>query len=262
MTAPGHWTEATWIELDEVDSTNAEAMRRALDGARGPLYVRAERQTEGRGRSGRSWVVPEGNLAMSRLGVVGCAPAQVPQLSLVAGLAVHRAAAWALEGGKEPSGPGGGLVLKWPNDLMLDGAKLGGILIEGTQVGAVLMAVIGIGLNTTLAPEVAGRRTAALAPAAPRMGSPRAFASLVARHLEEVLEQWDDGRGFAAVRAAWMAVASPIGTEMSVETPQGRIAGRFGGLDFDGALLLRDDQGGVHRYTYGDVTLASEREMS
>lgn len=252
------WTAAQWIELDEVDSTNAEAMRRAVAGARGPLYIRADRQTAGRGRSGRVWQLGEGNLALSRLGRVGCTPGEVPQLSFVAGVALYRTTVWALGDG----GGGGRLTLKWPNDVLLDGAKLGGILIEATRLDDALMAVIGIGLNTCQAPEIPGRRTASLSPVAVKMGSPRAFASLVARHLEDGLALWDDGHGFSSVRDAWLAGASPEGTQMSIETPEGRVSGRFLGLDEDGSLLMSDQHGDARRFSYGDVTLASEREMS
>lgn len=111
-----------FVELDQIDSTNAEAMRRVLAGERGPLYIRAERQTAGRGRSGRQWVASQGNLALSRLGPVGCSMASVPQLSLVAGVAIYRAAMAVLG---ERIGHAA-LLLKWPNDVLLDGAKLAG----------------------------------------------------------------------------------------------------------------------------------------
>jgi BirA family biotin operon repressor/biotin-[acetyl-CoA-carboxylase] ligase len=144
---------------------------------------------------------------------------------------------------------------------LLGGAKLGGILVEATQVSGALVTVIGFGLNISHAPYVPGRRTAALAAVASRPGSTAQIAKRVAQNLEALLTQWDDGRGFDDIRAAWLAVAAPVGTAMTVETLQGRVDGAFAGLDREGALLMDVDQD-RRRYTYGDVTLASEREMS
>jgi len=257
MAAVAQADQATWVELDEVDSTNTEATRRALAGARGPLYVRAERQTAGRGRSGRVWAAPSGNLALSWMGRMRCPPDAIPQLSLVAGLAVFQALAEALKGSDQARN----LQIKWPNDVLLDGAKLAGILVEATQVAGEQIAVIGIGINVAHAPEVSGRRTAALAAAGVRVPSLRDMARLVARHLEAVLARWDEGRGFDAVRRAWLAAATPKGTPMTVETRAGRVSGCFDSLAADGALILTDSSGGMRSYSYGDVTLDSEREM-
>lgn len=260
MSAPGRGVARAWVTLEEVDSTNAEAMRRAVAGAIGPLYVRADRQTAGRGRSGRAWSAPDGNLALSRLGPLDCAPQVVPQLSLVAGLAVHRACAGLLGG----TDAGRRLKLKWPNDLLLDGGKLAGVLVEATTVGGQRVAVIGIGVNLAVAPAVPGRRTSALVDAAAGESAvaPAAAAERVADALDEALDEWDEGRGFGRLREAWLAAAIALGTAMTIETPQGRVAGSFGGLGEGGALLLRTEAGRLQSFAYGDVTLASEQEMS
>lgn len=246
-----------FVELDQIDSTNAEAMRRVLAGERGPLYIRAERQTAGRGRSGRQWVASQGNLALSRLGPVGCSMASVPQLSLVAGVAIYRAAMAVLG---ERIGHAA-LLLKWPNDVLLDGAKLAGVLVEATSIQRELVAVVGIGCNVAHAPDIANRRTTALATAT-HPPDPAAFGRLVALHLEAVLGLWDDGRGFEMIRQAWLSASTALGTEMSIQTSAGLVRGFFGGLDDDGGLILRDGRGATQKYTYGDVRLASEREMS
>lgn len=258
MVAAGPTIEPRWIELDEIDSTNAEAMRRAVAGERGPLYIRANRQTAGRGRSGRAWVAPAGNLALSRLGRIGAPPGLVPQMSLVAGLAVWTAVAAVLG----ESDAAALLQLKWPNDVLLNGAKLAGILVEATMVGGEPVAVIGIGLNVAYAPEVPGRRTAALAGAVQRTPVLDEISREIARRLEAALVLWDEGRGFEVVRRAWLAAAVREGTAMTIESRAGQVSGTFQGLDADGALLLADEAGRLHRFAYGDVTLASEREMS
>lgn len=249
---------ARWVEFDEVDSTNAEAMRRALAGECGPLYVRADRQTAGRGRSGRAWLGPQGNLALSRMGRIAAAPGVVPQLSLVAGVAVYRAAGAVIGAGETARS----LQLKWPNDVLLDGAKLAGILVEATTVGGELIAIIGIGLNVAHAPVVSGRRTAALAAVPGHVPVLTDVARTVAWHLEDALSLWDGGRGFDAIRAAWMSASVPEGTAMTITGTGGQVSGSFRGLDADGALILADGEGRARSFAYGDVTLASEREMS
>ena len=247
------------LVLPQVDSSNAEAFRLALKGETGPLYIRAERQTAGRGRSGRAWSAPNGNLALSRLGPLQCPPQAVPQISLVAGVAVHRACAALLSGYEAAVAR---LHLKWPNDLLLDGAKLAGILIESTTVGGQSIAVIGIGINLSTAPEVAGRRTAALAEVAGRSIPPAEAAECVVVHLEQALSAWAEARAFNLIRAQWLERATPVGAAMTIETGNGRIGGAFAGLDAGGALLLRTSSGTLQTFTYGDVTLASEQEMS
>lgn len=247
-TGPG---EPHWIELDEVDSTNAEVMRRALAGERGPLYVRADRQTAGRGRSGRNWQTPAGNLALSRLVRLECQPSAAPQLAFVAGLAVHRAAATVLAGIDVATR----LHLKWPNDLLLDRAKLAGILIEASTIGADRLAVIGIGVNLAEAPSLPDRSTIALRQVAGESTTPRAFAAIVGERLEQALELWDHGRGFPAIRAAWLQASLPIGTPISVNTGRGAASGTFAGLEPGGALLLDVGNGGRQTYSFGDVAL-------
>ncbi len=250
--------EVKWLELDEVDSTNAEAMRRAIAGERGPLYVRADSQIAGRGRSGREWSAPRGNLALSRLGRIDAPLSAIPQLSLVAGVAVYRAAVEALSGGDETRG----LQLKWPNDILLGGAKLAGILVEATTLAGDLLAVIGIGVNVAHAPKVQNRRTAALADNVSGVPDVKNLARRMAHHLEDALAVWDESRGFEAIRNAWLSGAIAGGTAMTIWTPAGQVSGLFQGLDSGGALILAEEGGGVRRFTHGDVTLASEWEMS
>ena len=248
--SPARANGARWVELDEVDSTNSEAMRRAAAGERGVLYIRAERQTAGRGRSGRAWETRGGNLALSRLGAISCPPAAVPQLALVAGVGVHGAIA-DLIGAQTAAG----LRLKWPNDVLLGGAKVAGILVEASTFGADRVAVIGVGINLAHAPDVPGRATTALARCMAERVEPRPAAALVASHIERAIALWDEGRGFAAVRSAWLAASLPAGTRLSVNTGAGSAAGVFGGLDDGGALLIELDNGQRQTFSFGDVAL-------
>src|SRR5262249_18700944 len=129
------------VAHETIASTNTEALALARHGERGPLWVTAVTQSAGRGRRGREWVSQPGNLFATLLLADPCPSDCAPQLSFVAGLAVHDAVVETA----------GGLVsrlsLKWPNDLLCDGAKLAGILIEGEGSGAALNVAIGIGIN-------------------------------------------------------------------------------------------------------------------
>ncbi len=234
--------------LAAVDSTNAEALRRAQSGERGPLWIVADVQTAGRGRSGRGWSSDAGNLHASLLVTLSLPQPLAYQLALVAGVAVFD----ALGAATYPAPPG--LRLKWPNDILVGDAKAGGILIESSVAGGSLAAVIGIGVNLAASPSLPDRPATYLAAhgAAPEPG---VLLAAISASLEAWLPAWDEGRGFAAVRQAWLNRALPIGERLSIHTGPERVLGTFSGLDADGALLL-DVDGDVRRFTFGDVSLA------
>lgn len=234
--------------LAAVDSTNAEALRRAQAGERGPLWILADVQTAGRGRSGRSWSSDAGNLHASLLITLSLPQPMAYQLALVAGVAVVDALSSAIL--PVPAG----LRLKWPNDILIGDAKAGGILIESSTIGGDLAAVIGIGLNVASSPAIPDRATTHLA-AHGIVPGPPSLLTLIAASMRSWLETWDDGRGFAAVREAWLTRALPIGERLSINTGPEHVAGTFAGLDPEGALLL-DVDGSVRRFTFGDVSLA------
>jgi BirA family biotin operon repressor/biotin-[acetyl-CoA-carboxylase] ligase len=237
----------------EIDSTNSEAMRRASAGQTGPLWIVAERQRAGRGRSGRRWTSEPGNLFASLLLQLDCAPALAAQLSLVAGLALHETVA----GLTVTPFKDGCLVLKWPNDVLLQGAKFSGILIETQRIGRTLAAVIGIGVNLVSHPDEPGRATTALA----RHGihtDPQSCLAALDVALFARLADWNCGAGFAAIREAWLARSVGRGEPLSVNTGQGPVSGLFSGLDCNGALLIATASG-TKTVTFGDVMLARER---
>lgn len=238
------------LHLPEIDSTNAEAMRRALAGDDGPLWIMADRQSAGRGRSGRAWESLPGNLFASLLITTSCPVAKAGELSLVAGVA-------AIDAIRKAALPHAiaDLRLKWPNDILIGAAKAGGILIESSARGSRLLAVIGIGLNLASAPESVATAATSLA----RHGltlSPRDALCVLAEAMSAWLDIWSDGTGFAAVRTAWLERAGPTGEPLSVHTGRGLVEGRFAGLDADGALLVSRADGEQLRFTFGDVSLA------
>ena len=238
------------MHLAEIASSNAEAMRLALAGEYGPLWVVADRQTAGRGRSGRVWSSEPGNLFASHLVTLASSSAKAYQLSLVAGVAVINAIREF--GCLHPGVP---IRLKWPNDILIGGAKTGGILVETTSAGGRLKSVIGIGLNLTSHPE-------GIEPPATHLGAhgrpPEALSILepIAASLDHWLATWQEGAGFAAVREAWLQRAGPSGERCTVKAGDQLITGSFVGMDANGALILLDSDGRERRYDYGDVTLS------
>jgi BirA family biotin operon repressor/biotin-[acetyl-CoA-carboxylase] ligase len=236
------------IDLDEVDGTNAEAMRLVLRGERGPLWIRAKRQTAGRGRSGRAWTSQGGNLFASYVVSLNCPLEKAGQLSLVAGVAVIDAVRRA---GDVP-----GLRLKWPNDILIAGAKVGGILVESSTPAppARIVVIIGVGLNLVSAPADLGRSATFLAEAGLAL-SPRDALCFLAQTMSDWIRIWDDGAGFVQVREAWLGRAGAIGEPLTVNAARGPVAGTFAGIDATGALLIDDAGGNQISFAFGDVTL-------
>ena len=244
------------LGLDDIDSTNDEAKRLVASGERGPLWVTAKRQTKGRGRLGREWISPPGNLHASLI-LSDFGPQRIaPQLGFVAGLA-------CLDALRALSGNSSRLALKWPNDLLLDGAKLGGILLEGVTIAAAggsslppIAAVIGIGVNCDSAPGDLPYEARALS--ALRVGAPTA-PSLFARlsdAMVETLDVWAGGAGFPALRERWLALAAGLGGPIRVMLSRGEtIEGRFKTIDASGRLII-DTDAGARIVDAGDVILA------
>ncbi|MFX0545673.1 biotin--[acetyl-CoA-carboxylase] ligase [Roseovarius sp. S1116L3] len=217
--------------LGEVDSTNAEGLRLARTLA-GPTWIFAQRQVAGRGRRGRAWTDPAGNFAASLVLRPEGAPGRAALRSFVAALALHDALSAVA--------PHADLALKWPNDVLLSGGKLAGILLEGASSAERMEhLVIGFGVNLAEAPP---RGDAAVAPVSLRGGAgvdvtPEALlghlaAAYARREAEFVAE------GFAPVRDAWLARAARLGQEVIARTMQGETRGIFETVDADGQLVL------------------------
>lgn len=219
-----------------LDSTNEEALRLARTGASGPLWILTREQTAGRGRRGRRWVSRPGNLFATLLLRV---PAERSgELAFVAALAVADTV--------EAFAPSSSVRLKWPNDVLLDGRKVAGMLLE--RSGAAL--AIGIGINLAHHPEEMEFPATSLSSLGRSVESDEAFRVLAVR-MAAWYEVWS-GEGFAAIRTAWVRRASGIGAAVTVRVVNGEQHGVFEDLDADGALLLRSG-GAVARVTAGDV---------
>lgn len=234
------------LRLGEIDSTNAEALRRATAGEVGPLWLLAARQTAGRGRRGRSWLSEPGNLFLTYLGETDRPAPELALLGFAAGVAL-------LEAGQALGARG--LSLKWPNDLLLNGRKCAGILLEsGASAPGRLWFALGVGVDIASAPEGLDQETAALAEAlAEPAPTPEAlFAAFAPR-----LAAWANRlarEGFAPLREAWLQGAHGIGGDITAEHQGARVPGRFEGLSETGELLLAaEPDGRLLRVAAGDV---------
>jgi len=236
------------IELDSIDSTNSEAQRRAEAGAGDGTLILARRQTAGRGRRGRRWSSPYGNLYCSLVLRPDCDAAKAAQLSFLSALAAGEAIAGMLP-------PLAVLTYKWPNDVLVEGAKLAGILLESTsRSGAkVDWVVVGVGVNVASAPSDTPYPATSLVAEGAEDASIETVLGSFARHFLRWRDLWFE-RGFAPLRAAWLARAQGLGGPVEVQFENRRLSGRFADLDADGALLLEDTAGGgLRRIAAGDV---------
>ncbi|MDE2486395.1 MAG: biotin--[acetyl-CoA-carboxylase] ligase [Alphaproteobacteria bacterium] len=231
---------------DEIDSTNAEARRRAEAGESGPVWITAAVQTAGRGRRGRSWSTRRGNLAATLLMVTDRPPVEAAQISFVAALAAAETADACI-------GPDVA-QLKWPNDVMIRGRKAVGILVEsGPREDGRLWLAIGIGVNLAHAPDDVERPATSFADhMAGAPPEPLAALEILAARFDAWREAWAL-QGFSAIARAWTLRAAGLGQRCVARLPNRMIEGLAEGLDADGALRLRLDDGSVERVTAGDV---------
>jgi BirA family transcriptional regulator, biotin operon repressor / biotin---[acetyl-CoA-carboxylase] ligase len=251
--------------LGTTGSTNAEARLRAQRGERGPLWITATAQTQGRGRHGRTWISPPGNLYASLLLRDPSPFEYAPQLAFVAALALRDAV--ALEAKTEAKTLVPQLKFKWPNDLLLDGRKCAGILIEGEatpggEAGKRFIVVIGIGVNCSSHPPTGDGGISFPATDLQAHGAAitpeQLFARLSATMYRRVT-QWDRGRGFPAILSDWLAHARGIGEPIAVRNGDAEMQGRFVGLDHSGRLVLERSDGGITKIAAGDVFPFTER---
>jgi BirA family biotin operon repressor/biotin-[acetyl-CoA-carboxylase] ligase len=219
-----------------IGSTNDRALELARAG-QDQVWVVADQQQGGRGRSGRLWVSPLGNLYASLSLVDPCAMAQSPQLGFVAGLAIHDAV-------QSLTSCGPRLRIKWPNDLLLDGAKLSGLLLEGGSMGHHFVMTIGIGLNLVTHPADTPYHATDLGAAG---FSVTRDACLVALHhcMRNWMAAWDRGLGFAQIREAWLQRAAFLDEMITIRRGDKPLQGLFKTLDSDGRLVLGTQDGDV-----------------
>lgn len=231
---------------DSLGSTMDEARRLAEAGDEDGTLVWAREQTAGRGRLGRGWASPRGNLYLSLLLRPECAPAQAAQLGFVAALALGEAIG--------SISPPVDVTYKWPNDVLLHGRKVAGILLESrsTPEGALDWLVLGLGANVASHPKDTPYPATSLRfEGVPRDVDEIDLLEAFARYFVNWASRWLED-GFAPVRAAWLRHAERLGEEIEVRLPNQTLTGTFRDLDGEGHLLLGQPEG-VRRIAAGEV---------
>ncbi|HUH83371.1 MAG TPA: biotin--[acetyl-CoA-carboxylase] ligase [Stellaceae bacterium] len=246
MTAQPRLSPFYRVQLfDAIDSTNEEGKRQARNGAAEGTLIWARAQTAGRGRRGRDWVSPEGNLYLSLVLRPERSAAEAAQLGFAAALAVAEAVGPLLPEGVR-------LSLKWPNDVLLDGRKVSGILLESqASDGRLDWLIVGMGINLASFPERGDYPATSLVAVGASVAVEALLAAVAAR-FEAWYRRWREA-GFAPLREAWLARAQGLGATIRVRLSIGESHGRFAGLDAEGALLLDDDVNGLRRVAAGEV---------
>ena len=237
------------VVFDEIDSTSEDAKRRAETGERGPLWIMARRQTAGRGRRGRSWTSEVGNLFCTLLFAPEQPASESARLSFVAALSVHDLVSQFCATAD--------VRLKWPNDVLIDGRKCAGILLESAgEVGGVLPWVsVGIGVNLSHAPDNVSYPATALAAYGVKVSADTAMGALM-RAWDHWLAVWQDA-GFSPIRDAWLARAEGLGRRVTARLADETVEGVFEGLDIQGGLVLRLDNASLRHISSGEVFCGS-----
>jgi BirA family biotin operon repressor/biotin-[acetyl-CoA-carboxylase] ligase len=234
------------LTYDRLASTNDEAKRLAREGAEEGTAVWAREQSAGRGRHGRQWIGIPGNLFASFILRPNCPPAAASQIGFVAALALGDAV-----GASAPTLAG--LSCKWPNDVLLNGRKFAGILLESEarMSEALDWLILGVGVNVVAHPTETEYPTTSLREEGYLVLDAAGLLESFARHFLDWYETWQDD-GFAPIRNAWLPRAAGIGEAIVVRLDRQRIEGRFLGIEADGALAL-ETSAGARRIAAGDV---------
>jgi BirA family transcriptional regulator, biotin operon repressor / biotin---[acetyl-CoA-carboxylase] ligase len=232
------------VRYEELDSTNSEARRRAEAGESGPLWISAARQTAGRGRRGRVWNSGEGNLAATLLLRPEAPQSITGQLSFAAALAAAEMVS--------RFAPGAAIQVKWPNDVLAEGRKIAGLLLEGSSAPQSTWLAIGIGVNLASFPDGTEFPATSLAQLGIAPPSPEEALTVLAARFAHWYDAWMKD-GFEIVRTAWLARASGLGTSIRARLANHQTrSGLFEGIDEGGALLL-NEQGHVRAIAAGEV---------
>jgi len=245
--------------FDSIGSTNAEAMLRARDGERGPMWFVTSEQTAGRGRRHRPWIAARGNLASSILEVIDVSPAVAATLGFAAGLALEAALQRvSMEASLRSAGSDRmKYSLKWPNDVLAGPQKLAGILLEAEAVADNRLAVVvGIGTNVVAAPEGTPTPATSLAALGIDIGAEELFAVL-SDSWADFRGIWDNGRGFGEIRRLWLERATGLGQPVAIRSGGSNLEGTFDTIDESGCMIIRTSEGRRVPVSAGDVYFGS-----
>ena len=246
----------TWLKtynlliFETVDSTNSEALRLASSGASGDFVILAHSQTAGRGRRGQGWVSIIGNLNSSILLDSPVDPKRHPQLSFVAANAMYEAiATLAAKHNLNLN-----IELKWPNDVLIDGKKVAGILLEAISFAGKNYVVIGIGANVMASPII-DRPVTCLSDQGIKLDNPDELLDILMNKFHDLYSQWQMDNSFVRTRNDWTSRAYNLNKNIAVDDGVQRISGIFKGIELDGSMRLQLISGEVINLVAGEVAI-------
>lgn len=235
------------VALDSVVSTNIVALDIANSGEKGPIWVTAQEQTGGRGSRGRGWVSKRGNLYSSLMFESDCKPADAPTLAFAISLGLH-AAITRLS-------PKNELKLKWPNDVLLEGRKVSGILLERHRINERDLFIVGMGINCAHHPSQTNHAATDLAEHGIDV-TPETLFSVLTQEMAGIIKHWDHGSGFSQIRKLWLDYACGVGERITARTINQEKSGIFLDIDQDGQLVLLADNGIREKISVADIFFA------
>lgn len=235
--------------MADVSSTNDVCLEHARSGEKGGLWVTANRQLGGRGRRGRAWVSEPGNLYASLFLLEDDQSIDFLTLPLAVSVALSRAIDFVLPTGASRS------EIKWPNDVLINGAKVSGILLETEELTDKNRAIIiGCGVNIAHHPDAGLYKTTSINSLGASVSPQELFTQLYFE-MSQILDVWQQSGGVAAIRKLWLEKAAGIGESIRVNLPRQTLEGLFVGLAGNGNLILRQDDGDDIEISAGDVFL-------
>jgi BirA family transcriptional regulator, biotin operon repressor / biotin---[acetyl-CoA-carboxylase] ligase len=235
------------LHFESIDSTNAEAMRLAKAGVTGNVLIVADRQTNGRGQRGRKWVSLPGNLHMSIMLETDKNLRQLSQLTfLTANVLAETIASFTNNLDVE-------VELKWPNDVLINGKKVAGILLESIKFGGNQYVVIGIGVNVSNKPMIENRVVSSLKESINFDQRVEDLMNRLIKKFDQCYFEWERDESFYNIRSKWLSRAHNLSKIVTVDNGEGRISGLFKGIDEEGSIILELAGGQISKLNYGEV---------
>ncbi|MDC0865026.1 biotin--[acetyl-CoA-carboxylase] ligase [Rickettsiaceae bacterium] len=242
------------LTFETIDSTNSEALHLANSGTSGDFVISSRKQTAGRGKKGRAWVSLEGNLHASILLDSKVDPKRHPQLSFVIANAMYDSIVETIRSSNGRSKVSSSdITLKWPNDVLIKGKKLCGILLESIKVRDKNYVVIGFGVNIKASPRDLDYSTTSLNEEGINIEIPDEFLNILMNRFDKLYKQWIIDDNFLSIRENWMKRAYNLNKVVTVDDGVRRVSGIFKEIDFDGAMRIQLASGQICSLSAGDV---------
>ena len=237
-----------FLIFEKIDSTNSEAVRLVKSGISGNFVILASSQTMGRGRRGKQWCSAAGNLYVSLLLDKNILIEKQPQLSFVTALAAYETIKYLAKKSKIILD----IKLKWPNDILINGKKVAGILLESLNFEQKNYLIIGLGINIKASPQNIDQLTTNLTMEGIAEGNLIELLNIFMHYFEQYFLDWHH-QGFSKFRHNWLKKAYKLKKQITIDNGRTRVSGIFQDLDFDGSIIVKDNYGLVHNLSAGEV---------